>query len=162
MLMVAAAGLVLWQAGVMNDMSRCRTVKAEYTGPEVAWETNGKGWLWISTTAAAFGRIELRCRIPVTPGVAVVVEMERVFVSFAGAQSRNCGSGVSITARDLSWELLRIAGEDWIEAKSRRIVLKPSGSELVLTIAAIDQSNRDPMRIDLHGLRMISPTGAGH
>jgi hypothetical protein len=62
----------------------------------------------------------------------------------------------------LSWELLRIAGEDWIEAKSRRIVLKPSGSELVLTIAAIDQSNRDPMRIDLHGLRMISPTGAGH
>jgi hypothetical protein len=155
MLMLAAAAVVVWQAGSTVDMARCRTVRAGQIGPEARWETDGKNRLWVSTTARASGRIELQCRIPIVAAAGLMLELESAAVSFAGAESRDPGSGLTVVLSGVHWELLRVAGEDWVEAAGRRTPVTPNSSHLVLTIAALDRSTRDPMRIDLRGLRLV-------
>ena len=162
MLLLAAAVLVLWQSGVMNDMARCRSMRTGEIGPEANWETDGKGRLWLSTTARASGRVELQCRIPV-PSTAngVVLEIDSAAVTFAGAESSDLGSGVIIQAPEIRWELLRVAGETWAETGNRRSRIGDGGPELVLTITAIDRSTRVPMRVDIRGLRVIGTEPVG-
>jgi hypothetical protein len=156
MLAAAAAAAVLWQAGSMNDMLRCQTIRGGKIGTEVRWEIDGKDRLWLSSTPRSTGKIELRCTIPVPENVGAVLELDSAAVSFVGAATRANGSGLKLTAGGLEWELLRVAGEHWIEIPGRRGTLTPTGSKIVLTLSAIDNSSQDPMRIDVRGLRLVS------
>ncbi|HYO83358.1 MAG TPA: hypothetical protein VES20_18280 [Bryobacteraceae bacterium] len=155
LMLTAAATALLWQAGTMSGMAHCRTATSGRIGPEAAWSTDGKGWLSISTTPRTAGRVELQCRIPVTKGVPVALELDWAAFDFTGSPSRQSGSGITLTAEGVKWELLRVAGEQSGEMKQRRAIVVPAGTHLLVTMSAVDESASDPVRIDVRGLRLV-------
>lgn len=128
------------------------------------WAGDGHGGISFSADAPASGEVTLRCRVPVPSGAtAVTVAFNRALVSFQPAGSKAAGSGLLLNiGRACRAELIRVAGEDWIEARHRAWSLEvPAGARRIdITLTARDASKQDPIRIDLEGLR-ISP-GQAH
>lgn len=137
------------------DPAACRQ---SHKGAAATWSADGRGGISTSTAAGTKGEVTLRCRVPVPEGVsAVTLELDRAHISFQPAGSREGGSGLLLMiGRACGAELIRVAGEDWIETPRRAwTAAVPAGSRAVeVTITARDSSNADPLRIDLQGLRL--------
>ena len=146
MLMLLAV-LLSWEAGSMSGMAQCRTVRSGNIGPDTSWQTDGRGRIWLSTTAAQTGTVELRCRI--SQGS---IEVDRVHISFQPAGSPATGSGLLIRAGALAWHIERVAGEDWIEVRKR----SGAAAGRLLIVRAEDRSGADPMRVEVEGLRVTA------
>jgi hypothetical protein len=94
---------------------------------------------------------------------AVTLEFDAALISFQPAGSKTIGSGLLLSVgRTCRAELIRVAGEDWIEIPRRAwSVPVPAGARSVeVRVTSRDSSPADPLRIDLRGLR-LTPGAAG-
>jgi hypothetical protein len=139
---------------VVIDPAMCRQSR---TG-SAAWQTDGRGGISASTDARTTADLVLNCRVPVPKGVtSVTLQLDRALVSFQPAGSKTNGSGLLLSVgRGCRAELIRVAGEDWIETPRRAWAVKlPRGSRhLEVQVTARDLSAADPLRIDIQGLRV--------
>jgi hypothetical protein len=107
--------------------------------------------------ARSTGEVSLRCRVESPADAdAVTIEFDRALISFQPAGSKATGSGLTLSANSCHESLVRVAGEDWIEAPHRSwtVKLDPDRREFELRLAVTDNSDRDPVRVDLWGLRV--------
>lgn len=154
--MFVIGGMILAAGSVMIDPGLCRQVSSGRTGAAV-WNTDGQNHLSVSLDAPSKGEVSLYCRVPVPAGTgAVTLSFDRTLVSFQPAGSRAPGSGLLLAVGDCGGHLLRVAGEDWIEARLRRWVAQVVSGRRGVEVRVIvrDVSDRDPVRIDLTGLRL--------
>ena len=142
-------------AAVFLHPGDCRQTRI---GPS-EWVSDGRGGLSASTDARTTGELTLRCRIPVPAGAgSVTLAFDKALISFQPSGSKAIGSGLVIRAGGCHIELVRVAGEDWIETPARAWAV-PSGSRsLDVTITLRDNSSENPVRIDLAGLRLLPGT----
>jgi hypothetical protein len=139
------------------DPSLCRQNSTGRTGA-ANWNSDGKDHLSISVDAPSVGDVSLQCSLRIPPGVrSVTLSLEHILVSFQPAGSKETGSGLVMTlGPSCQASVTRVAGEDWIEARSRKwTAVVPEGSRsIVLRVAAHDASSRDPVRLDVTGLKV--------
>jgi hypothetical protein len=131
-------------AATFIDPAHCRQTRL---GPG-EWASDGRGGLSASLDARTTGELGLRCRIPVS-GQAVSLALDKVLVSFQPSASKTAGAGLVIEGGGCRIELLRVAGEDWIETPPRAWIVPVSGRTLHLTITLRDNSPVDPVRVML-------------
>ena len=138
---------------VLIDPAWCRQ---QSSGP-ARWQTDGRGTLTASTEARFTGEVVMRCNIRVDQKAAeVLLQFEHVEVSFQPAGSRESGSGLIVEAEGARLEIIRVAGEDWIQGPHRAVVV-PVGKgarEIHVVVRLVDGSERLPVRVDLRGLRV--------
>jgi hypothetical protein len=148
--MVLAA--ILLAAAVLIDPAHCRQTRI---GP-AEWSSDGRGGLSASMDARTLGNLSLRCRVPVPAGAQnATISYDKLLISFQPAGSKAVGGGLLLEAGSCKIELLRVAGEDWIETPSRAWSVPVSGRTLDVTITMRDNSVLDPVRVDLTGLRLL-------
>jgi hypothetical protein len=84
----------------------------------------------------------------------VILQFEHIEVSFLPAGSRQSGSGVIVEAEGARLEILRVAGEDWIQSPHRWIVVpvRKGTREIEVVVRLIDGSYQLPVRVDLRRL----------
>ncbi|MBC8166551.1 MAG: hypothetical protein H7Y20_11850 [Bryobacteraceae bacterium] len=155
--------LLLTAAAVAIDPAFCRQVSSGNTGA-AAWQRDGQGNLSISMDAHSTGEVSLRCRVKLPNLIdAATLEFDHVLISFQPAGTKREGSGLTLFAGDCRGMLLRVAGEDWIEAPHRAwtTTVAPGSKYVEVTVRLVDNSDRDPVRVDLRGLRVI-PGRAGN
>ena len=148
--------VLLAAASIFIDPGLCRQSTAGKTGPS-AWATDGRNHLSVSMDARSTGEVSLRCRVESPADAdAVTIEFDRALISFQPAGSKATGSGLTLSANSCHESLVRVAGEDWIEAPHRSwtVKLDPHRREFELRLAVTDNSDRDPVRVDLWGLRV--------
>jgi hypothetical protein len=100
----------------------------------------------------------MRCKVRWKEAVSQVrLEFEHAEVSFQPAGSRETGSGIVIEAGGARLEILRVAGEDWIQAprRSMAVPLREDSRELEVVVRLIDSSAMVPVRVDLRKLCVI-------
>lgn len=148
MMLAAAASVALDPAG-------CRKVSSGRTG-SAAWESDGKGHLSVSMDVPSAGEVTLECRVRVPSGTATVtVGFDQAHVSFQPSGSKSAGSGLVLqVGPSCRGELTRVAGEDWTEARKRAWSVPVSGRNVVVRVTAKDNSDKDPVRVDVEGLRV--------
>jgi hypothetical protein len=148
-------------ASILIDPGNCRQTRAS----SASWTADGRGSLSVSTDAHTTGDVTLTCRIPVPPGVtSVTLELDAAMISFLPAGSRTIGSGLLLlVGRTCRAELIRVAGEDWIEVTKRAWSLPVAAGtrSLEVRVTARDSSSADPLRIDLRRLRLTAGAVAG-
>lgn len=113
--------------------------------------------------AHSVGEVSIRCRIRLPPGTRVLtVEFDHALISFQPAGSKSNGSGLTIAAGDCKGSLVRVAGEDWIEAPHRSwTTLVDAGTRgMYVSFTMSDTSDRDPVRLDISGLRATAGESA--
>jgi hypothetical protein len=116
---------------------------------------DGRGNWSASTTARETGTATLRCRVDLaSPAAEVNLTISRALVSFLPSSSKDGGSGLTVNAAGTGINLLRIAGEDWIEVgpKSWHVQLPAPARRVEIVFTLHDPSPRDPVRIDLLGI----------
>lgn len=97
----------------------------------------------------------MRCRVPVPDAASEVkVELDHTGISFQPAGSREIGSGVVLEAEGSRIEILRVAGEDWIQTPHRAMVVPVRERHVGLTVRLIDNSPLLPVRVDIRHLRV--------
>ncbi len=141
-------------AGQCRDRS-ARTLGG-YTG-RIAWETQSTGDYTAASEERTAGTVERLCREKVTEGQRqLALQIQSLTVSFSGARSSQQGSGFQLqvyagAAKLCELSYLRIAAEDIIRAGGTAYnIAVPQGiHELRLVYRLIDNSNRDPVRIDI-------------
>lgn len=150
--------ILLMLAGTLSfvvDPSQCRQVSSRRTGGS-SWNSDGQGHLSISLDAHSQGEVSLECKVRVPEGVrSITLTLDHVLVSFQPAASKNPGSGLVMrVGPSCTATVTRVAGEDWIEARSRQwTAAVPAGARTVLVrVGALDDSDLDPVRIDVSGL----------
>ncbi len=148
-MMLAAA------AAVAVDPAGCRRTSSGRTGA-AGWESDGKGHLSVSVDAPSAGDVSFECRIRVPAGArSVSVSFDHAYVSFQPAGSKSEGSGLLLSlGTSTQGALTRVAGEDWIQSRNRSWTAPVEGKTVTLRVTAHDASDRDPLRIDLDGLRI--------
>jgi hypothetical protein len=141
---------------VALDPATCRQPRAAAG----AWQTDGLGRISASTDARTTAELALKCRVPVPKGVtSVTLELDWMLISFQPSGSKTNGSGLLLSVgRGCRAELIRVAGEDWIDTPPRSwtVDLPPGSRHVDVTVTARDVSDADPLRIDIQGLR-VSP-----
>ena len=148
-------GTLAFATAVLIHPGDCRQTRI---GPS-EWSSDGRGGVSASTDARTTGELTLRCRIPVQPGTkSVTIGFDKSLISFQPIATKNTGSGLVIQAGACRIELVRIAGEDWIETPARAWIVPVHGRMLDVSITLRDSSDKDPVRIDLAGLRLLPGT----
>ena len=136
---------------VLIDPAFCRQQSA---GP-ARWQSDGRGTLTISTESKFVGEVVLRCKVSVPEGTkAVMLELDHSEISFQPAGSRETGSGIVIEAGGARLEILRVAGEDWIQTPRRFARIPVHGRSIAVVVRLIDNSPSLPVRVDLKRLRL--------
>jgi hypothetical protein len=139
-------------AAVLIHPGDCKQTRI---GPS-EWVSDGHGGLSASIDARTTGELTLRCRIAVPPGTdTITLALEKALVSFQPSGSKGTGSGLVIKAGACRIELVRVAGEDWIETPPRAWRVRNTARTVELAITLRDNSDRDPVRVDLTGLRLL-------
>ena len=139
-------------AAILIHPGDCRQTRI---GPS-EWVSDGRGGLSASIDTRTTGELTLRCRIPVEAGTDIVtIALDKSLISFQPTGSKGTGSGLVIKAGACLIELVRVAGEDWIETPPRawRVPITARTVELAITLR--DNSDKDPVRVDLTGLRLL-------
>jgi hypothetical protein len=121
-------------------------------GDVARWQEDGRGGMTVASDARAVGTLAARCRVNLS-GRPVKLEIDHLYVSFVPKGSSATGSGLVIEMGECKLEFLRIAGEDWIEARQRSCT---GTGERDVTVRFIDNSEKDPVRVDLRGLRVTA------
>ena len=147
------ATLLALASAVTIDPGVCRQRRI---GPS-EWTSDGRGVLTASTDARTTGELSLRCRVPVPPeSTTVTMALNKLLISFQPAGSKTTGAGLIIRAGGCQIEIVRVAGEDWIETPRRAWSIRTASRVLDLTVTLRDNSEKDPVRIDLTGLRLFA------
>jgi hypothetical protein len=146
------ATLLALAAAVAVDPGVCRQRRI---GPS-EWTSDGRGVLTASTDARTTGELSLRCRLPVpADSTTVTLVLQKLLISFQPAGSKTSGAGLVIQAGGCRIEIVRVAGEDWIETPRRAWTFRAESRVLDVTVTLRDVSEKDPVRIDLTGLRLL-------
>ena len=146
------ATVLAFAAAVTIDPGVCSQRRI---GPS-EWTSDGRGVLTASTDARTTGELTLRCRVPVpADSTTVTLALDKLLISFQPAGSRTSGAGLVIQAGGCRIEIVRVAGEDWIETPRRAWTVRTASRVLDVTVTLRDNSDKDPVRIDLTGLRLL-------
>lgn len=143
---------LLFAVAVLIHPGDCRQTRI---GPS-EWSSDGRGGLSASTDARTTGDLTLRCRIQVPSGTeTMTLAFDKSLISFQPAGSKATGAGLVIRAGACRVEIVRVAGEDWIETPARAWAVPVQGRIVEVSITLRDNSAADPVRIDLTGLRSL-------
>ena len=85
----------------------------------------------------------------------MTIAIDKSLVSFQPTATKSAGSGLIIRAGTCTIQLLRIAGEDWIDTPARAWIVPVQTRVLHVSITLRDNSDKDPVRIDVTGLRLL-------
>jgi hypothetical protein len=125
---------------------------------QVDWENQADGALLGRSEARAVAERALSCKIAKPEG-DLLLQFDGAHVHFGNGKGDRCGvtiSAVSDTDPHLwSMSLMRIAGEDWLEAgaASYRIPVQAGTKWVKIQVMLIDSSSEDALRVIIRGLK---------
>jgi hypothetical protein len=146
--------------------ARCRktflqTAHSSYVG-QVNWQDQADGSIAGSTETKAVGKAELKCTVKFArPVDSTILDFGGAHISYAGAPSKEPGSGLTVEVFAAGEQVcritaLRITGEDWAELSPAIHLLRFSRPRRTATVVLriVDVSDRDTVRVDVKAIKL--------
>lgn len=146
------------------EFGRCSEKRSTTLGTTV-WARDGRGNWSASTAARQVGTAALRCRVDLPePSSEVTLVLQQALISFIPSATKEAASGLRIELPGRAIDLTRVAGEDWIETgpKEWHVRLPAPARRFYVVFTLHDLTPRDPVRIDLFGVKVSGRTGSFH